>query len=135
MALGQGLTLLLAVGASPPADCSLQNTKEIPLDLIVVQLSCPTVAIWVWRHWRSAFHRLGGRDAAGTQAFCNDPPTAKQRDRLLAEAEKGTGLILNNALLLVLLVLRLPQAGHWVAWAAHGRCRPGTTPFAVLPGL
>ena len=46
--LRQGLTLLLAVGAVAAGGLfSLQNTKEIPLDLMVVQLPAQPVAIWV----------------------------------------------------------------------------------------
>ena len=46
--LRQGLTLLLAVGAVAAGGLfSLQNTQEIPLDLIVVQLPAQPVAIWI----------------------------------------------------------------------------------------
>ena len=46
--LRQGLTLLLAVGAVAVGGLfSLQNTYEVPLDLIVFQLPAQPVAIWV----------------------------------------------------------------------------------------
>ena len=92
--LRQGLTLLLAVGAVAAGGLfSLQNTEEIPLDLMVVQLPAQPVAIWVL-----AALAVGVVISLGTGALLALKRSAtirrlrKQRDRLLAAAEKGTEL-------------------------------------------
>ena len=92
--LRQGLTLLLAVGAVAAGGLfSLQNIEEIPLDLMVVQLPAQPVAIWVL-----AALAVGVVIGLGTGALLALKRSAtirrlrKQRDRLLAAAEKGTEL-------------------------------------------
>ncbi len=92
--LRQGLTLLLAVGAVAAGGLfSLQNTKEIPLDLIVVQLPAQSVAIWVLATLAvGVFIGLGAGTLLALRRSATIRRLRKQRDRLLAEAEKGTGL-------------------------------------------
>jgi len=92
--LRQGLTLLLAAGAVAAGGLfSLQNTEEIPLDLMVVQLPAQPVAIWVL-----AALAVGVVIGLGTGSLLLLKRSAtirrlrKQRDRLLAAAEKGTEL-------------------------------------------
>ena len=92
--LRQVLTLLLAVGAVAAGGLfSLQNTEEIPLDLIVVQLPAQPVAIWVLVALAAGVVIGAG---AGTLLALRRSATIhqlrKQRDRLLDAAEKGTGL-------------------------------------------
>ena len=92
--LRQGLTLLLAVGAVTAGGLfSLQNTKEIPLDLIVVQLPAQSVAIWVLAALAvGVFIGLGAGTLLALRRSATIRRLRKQRDRLLAAAEKGTGL-------------------------------------------
>ena len=92
--LRQGLTLLLAVGGVAAGGLfSLQNTKEIPLDLIVVQLPAQPVAIWVLAALAvGVFIGLGAGTLLALRRSATIRRLRKQRDRLLAEAEKGTGL-------------------------------------------
>ena len=89
--LRQGLTLLLAIGAvTVGALFSLQNTQPVPLDLMVFQLAPQPVAIWVLLALALGvmFGLLAGawlslRRAATIRQL------RKQRDRLLAAAERG----------------------------------------------
>ena len=92
--LRQGLTLLLAVGAVAAGGLfSLQNTKEIPLDLIVVLLPAQPVAIWVLAALAvGVFIGLGAGTLLALRRSATIRRLRKQRDRLLAEAEKGIGL-------------------------------------------
>ena len=92
--LRQGLTLLLAVGAVAAGGLfSLQNTKEIPLDLMVVQLPAQPVAIWVLAALAvGVFMGLGAGTLLALRRSAMIRRLRKQRDRLLATAEKGTGL-------------------------------------------
>jgi hypothetical protein len=66
--LRQGLTLLLAVGACRAGGLfSLQNTEEIPVDLILVKLPAqPCRDMDPGGIGRRRRHRFGYRDAAGT---------------------------------------------------------------------
>ena len=90
--LRQGLTLLLAVGAVAVGGLfSLQNTDEVPLDLIVFQLPAQPVAIWVLAALAvgvavglAAGALLALRRAATIRRL------RKERDRLMAAREKGT---------------------------------------------
>ncbi len=92
--LRQGLTLLFAVGAVAAGGLfSLQNTKEIPLDLMVVQLPAQPVAIWVLAALAvGVFIGLGAGALLALRRSATIRRLRKQRDRLLAEAKKGTGL-------------------------------------------
>lgn len=92
--LRQGLTLLLAVGAVAAGGLfSLQNTKEIPLDLMVVQLPAQPVAIWVLAALAvGVFIGLGAGTLLALRRSATIRRLRKQRDRLLAEAKRGTGL-------------------------------------------
>jgi len=92
--LRQGLTLLLAVGAVAAGGLfSLQNTKEIPLDLMVVQLPAQPVAIWVLAALAvGVFIGLGAGTLLALRRSATIRRLRKQRDRLLAEAKIGTGL-------------------------------------------
>ena len=92
--LRQGLTLLLAVGAVAAGGLfSLQNTEEIPLDFIVVQLPAQPVAIWILAALAAGV--VIGL-VAGTLLALRRSATIrrlrKQRDSLLAAADKGIGL-------------------------------------------
>ena len=90
--LRQGLTLLLAVGAVAVGGLfSLQNTYEVPLDLIVFKLPAQPVAIWVLAALAvgvavglAAGALLALRRAATIRRL------RKERDRLMAAREKGT---------------------------------------------
>ena len=92
--LRQGLTLLLAVGAIAAGGLfSLQNTDEIPLDLILVQLPAQPVAIWVLAALAAGvFIGLGAGTLLALRRSATIRRLRRQRDRLLAAAEKGTGL-------------------------------------------
>ena len=92
--LRQGLTLLFAVGAVAAGGLfSLQNTKEIPLDLMVVQLPAQPLAIWVLAALAlGVFIGLGAGTLLALRRSATIRRLRKQRDRLLAEAKKGTGL-------------------------------------------
>ena len=92
--LRQGLTLLLAVGAVGAGGLfSLQNTDEIPLDLILVQLPAQPVAIWILAALAAGvFIGLGAGTLLALRRFATIRRLRRQRDRLLAAAEKGTGL-------------------------------------------
>jgi len=92
--LRQGLTLLLAVGAVAAGGLfSLQNTREIPLDLIVVQLPAQPVAIWILAALAvGVVIGLGAGTLLALRRAAMIRQLRKQRDRLLASAEKGTGL-------------------------------------------
>ncbi len=91
--LRQGLTLLLAVGAIAAGGLfALQNTQAVPLDLVLIQLPSQPVAIWILLALAlgvaiglAAGALLALRRAATIRRL------RKQRDRLLAAAEKGTG--------------------------------------------
>ena len=88
------MTLLFAVGAVAAGGLfSLQNTKEIPLDLMVVQLPAQPVAIWVLAALAvGVFIGLGAGALLALRRSATIRRLRKQRDRLLAEAKKGTGL-------------------------------------------
>ena len=92
--LRQGLTLLLAVGAVAAGGLfSLQNTKEISLDLMVVQLPAQPVAIWVLAALAvGVFIGLGTGTLLALRRSATIRRLRKQQDRLLAEAKRGTGL-------------------------------------------
>ena len=92
--LRQGLTLLLAVGAIAAGGLfSLQNTDEIPLDLILVQLPAQPLAIWVLAALAAGvFIGLGAGTLLALRRSATIRRLRRQRDRLLAAAEKGTGL-------------------------------------------
>ena len=92
--LRQGLTLLLAVGAVASGGLfSLQNTREIPLDLIVMQLPAQPVAIWILAALAAGVViGLGAGTLLALRRSATIRRLRKQRDRLLAAAEKGTGL-------------------------------------------
>ena len=92
--LRQGLTLLLAVGAVAAGGLfSLQNADEIPLDLILVQLPAQPVAIWVLAALAAGvFIGLGAGTLLALRRSATIRRLRRQRDRLLAAAEKGTGL-------------------------------------------
>ena len=92
--LSQGLTLLLAVGAVAAGGLfSLQNTEEVPLDLIVVQLPAQPVAIWILAALAvGVVIGLGAGTPLALRRSAMIRRLRKQRDRLLAAAEKGTGL-------------------------------------------
>lgn len=89
--LRQGLTLLLAVGAVAVGGLfSLQNTYEVPLDLIIFQLPAQPVAIWVL-----AALAVGVAVGLATSALLALRRAAtirrlrKERDRLLVAREQG----------------------------------------------
>ena len=92
--LRQGLTLLFAVGTVVAGGLfSLQNTEEIPLDLVVVQLPAQPVAIWVLVALAAGVViGLGAGSLLALRRSATIHRLRKQRDRLLAAAEKGTGL-------------------------------------------
>ena len=92
--LRQGLTLLLAVGAVASGGLvSLQNTREIPLDLIVMPLPAQPVARWILAAVAAGVViGLGAGTLLALRRSATIRRLRKQRDRLLAEAEKGTGL-------------------------------------------
>ena len=92
--LRQGLTLLLVVGAVAAGGLfSLQNTEEIPLDLIVVRLPAQPVAIWILAALAvGVVIGLGAGTLLALRRSAMIRRLRKQRDRLLAAAEKGTGL-------------------------------------------
>ena len=91
--LRQGLTLLLAVGAVAAGGLFfLQNTDEIPLDLILVQLPAQPAAIWILAALAAGvFIGLGAGTLLALRRSATIRRLRKQRDRLLAAAEKGTG--------------------------------------------
>ena len=90
--LRQGLTLLLAVLAIAAGGLfALQNTRAVPLDLVLFQLPSQPIAIWILLALAlgvaiglAAGAVLALRRAATIRRL------RKQRDRLLAAAEKGT---------------------------------------------
>ena len=90
----QGLTLLLAVGAVAAGGFfSLQNTQEIPLDLIVVQLPAQPIAIWILAALAAGVViGLGAGTLLALRRSATIRRLRKQRDRLLAAAEGGTRL-------------------------------------------
>lgn len=92
--LRQGLTLLLVVGAVAAGGLfSLQNTEEIPLDLIAVQLPAQPVAIWILAALAvGVVIGLGAGTLLALRRSAMIRQLRKQRDRLLALAEEGTGL-------------------------------------------
>ena len=92
--LRQGLTLLLAVGAVAVGGFfSLQNTQEIPLDLIVVQLPAQPIAIWILAALAAGVViGLGAGTLLALRRSATIRRLRKQRDRLLAAAERGTRL-------------------------------------------
>ena len=92
--LRQGFTLLLAVGAVAAGGLfSLQNTEEIPLDLIVVQLPAQPFAIWLLAALAAGvLIGLGAGTLLALSRSATIRQLRKQRDRLLAAAEKGNGL-------------------------------------------
>ena len=90
----QGLSLLLAVGAVAAGGFfSLQNTQEIPLDLIVVQLPAQPIAIWILAALAAGVViGLGAGTLLALRRSATIRRLRKQRDRLLAAAERGTRL-------------------------------------------
>ena len=92
--LRQGLTLLLAVGAVAAGGLfSLQNTEEISLNLMVVQLPAQPVAIWVLASLAvGVVIGLGTGSLLALKRSATIRRLRKQRDRLLAAAEKGAEL-------------------------------------------
>ena len=92
--LRQGLTLLLAVGAVAAGGLfSLQNTEEISLNLMVVQLPAQPVAIWILAALAvGVVIGLGTGSVLALKRSATIRRLRKQRDRLLAAAEKGTEL-------------------------------------------
>ena len=92
--LRQGLTLLLTVGAVVAGGLfSLLNTEEIPLDLIVVQLRAQPVAIWILAALAvGVVIGLGAGTLLALRRSAMIRRLRKQRDRLLAATERGTGL-------------------------------------------
>lgn len=90
--LRKGLTLLLAVGSIVAGGLfALQNTAAVPLDLVFFQLPSQPVAIWILLALTlgvamglAAGALLALRRAAIIRRL------RKQRDRLLAAADKGT---------------------------------------------
>jgi putative membrane protein len=92
--LRQGLTLLLAVGAVAAGGLfSLQNTEKIPLDLILLQLPEQPVAIWILAALAvGVVLGLGAGTLLALKRSATIRRLRKQRDRLLAAAEQGTGL-------------------------------------------
>ena len=82
--LRQGLTLLLAVGAIAAGGLfSLQNTDEIPLDLILVQLPAQPVAIWVLAALAAGvFIGLGAGTLLALRRSATIRRLRRQRDRL-----------------------------------------------------
>jgi len=92
--LKQGLTLLLAVGAVAAGGLfSLQNTEKIPLDLILLQLPAQPVAIWILAALAvGVVLGLGAGTLLALKRSATIRRLRKQRDRLLAAAEQGTGL-------------------------------------------
>ena len=90
----QGLTLLFLMGTVVAGGLfSLQNAEEIPLDLIVVQLPAQPVAIWVLVALAAGVViGLGAGTLLALRRSATIHRLRKQRDRLLAAAEKGTGL-------------------------------------------
>ena len=90
--LRQGLTLLLAVLAIAAGGLfALQNTQAVPLDLVLFHLPSQPIAIWILLALAlgvaiglAAGAVLALRRAATIRRL------RKQRDRLLAAAEKGT---------------------------------------------
>ena len=92
--LRQVLTLLIAVGAVATGGLfSLQNTEEIPLDLVVAQLPAQPVAIWVLAALAvGVVIGLGTGSLLALKRSATIRRLRKQRDRLLAAAEKGTEL-------------------------------------------
>ena len=85
---------MLAVGAVAAGGLfSLQNTEETPLDLIVVQLPAQPVAIWVLAALAAGVViGLGAGTLLAIRRSATIRRLRKQRDRLMAAAEKGTGL-------------------------------------------
>ena len=92
--LRQGLTLLLAVGAVAAGGLfSLQNTEEISLNLMVVQLPAQPVAIWVLASLAvGVVIGLGTGSLLALKRSATIRRLRKQRDRLLAAVEKGAEL-------------------------------------------
>ena len=92
--LRQGLTLLLAVGAVAAGGLfSLQNTEEIPVDLILVKLPAQPVATWILAALAvGVVIGLGTGTLLALRRSATIRRLRKQRDRLLAAAEKGSGL-------------------------------------------
>ena len=86
------LTLLLALGAVALGGVfSLQNTLEVPLDLMVVQLAPQPVAIWILLSF--AIGVSLGLATGSILAFrraATIRQLRKQRDRLLAAADQGS---------------------------------------------
>ena len=92
--LRQGLTLLFAVGAVAAGGLFfIQNTENIPLDLIVVQLPAQPVAIWVLAALAAGVAiGLGAGTLQALRRSATIHRLRKERDRLLAAAKKGHGL-------------------------------------------
>ena len=85
---------MFAVGAVAAGGLfSLRNAEEIPLDLIVVQLPAQPVAIWVLAALAAGVViGLGAGTLLALRRSATIHRLRKERDRLLAAAEKGTGL-------------------------------------------
>ena len=91
--LRQGLTLLLAVGAVAAGGLfSLQNTEEIPLDLIVCNYLRNLSRYGSGGIGRRRCLGLGAGTLLALRRSATIRRLRKQRDRLLAAADKGIGL-------------------------------------------
>ncbi len=86
------LTLLLALGAVALGGLfSLQNTLEVPLDLMVVQLAPQHVAIWILLSLAIGVSLgLATGSILALRRAATIRQLRKQRDRLLAAADQGS---------------------------------------------
>ena len=86
------LTLLLALGAVALGGLfSLQNTLEVPLDLMVVQLAPQPVAIWILLSLAIGVSLgLATGSILALRRAATIRQLRKQRDRLLAAADHGS---------------------------------------------
>ena len=86
------LTLLLALGAVALGGLfSLQNTLEVPLDLMVVQLVPQPVAIWILLSLAIGLSLgLATGSILALRRAATIRQLRKQRDRLLAAADQGS---------------------------------------------
>lgn len=86
------LTLLLALGAVAVGGLfSLQNTLEVPLDLMVIQLSPQPVAIWILLSLAVGVAiGLATGSILALRRAATIRQLRKQRDRLLAASDQET---------------------------------------------
>ena len=86
------LTLLLALGAVALGGLfSLQNTLEVPLDLMVVQLAPQPIAIWILLSLAIGVSLgLATGSILALRRAATIRQLRKQRDRLLAAADQGS---------------------------------------------